>query len=150
MPCPYFEPRHVVEQPTLLNARLPLIEEYDGVCCARTEPFAVDAAARLRFCNHGNVRGGCEHFPEEEPRSSVRYEVLRRSAAHLDVLLIEEAAYAPLRWLRYEFRIDSEQLEPMPEERCLRGQLTAFCRSYIRRYPMETEITFAHVTSANR
>jgi hypothetical protein len=135
MPCPYFEPRRALPQPTLLNARLPLIDEYDGLCRARPAPLPVAAETRLRLCNHGNARGLCAHFPPQEPRSCFRFEVLRRSAAHLDLLFIEEASYAPLAWHRLAFMIDPEQLDPEPADPCQREQLLSFCRSYLRLHP---------------
>jgi hypothetical protein len=124
-----------VAPPTLPNARLPLIDEYDGLCRARGECLPVDPATRLRLCNHGNARGACTHFPAKEQRSSFRFEVLRRSIAHLDVLFIEEAFYAPLAWRRLEFLIDGEQLDPNPADPCERAQMMAFCRSYLQHHP---------------
>jgi hypothetical protein len=135
MPCPYFEPRQALAEPTHFNARLPLIDEFDGVCRALPEPFAVPPAGRLRLCNHGNVRGQCAHFPADDNRSAFRFEVLHRSAADLDLLFIEESVYAPLSWRRLSFLIDSESLEPDPPDPCQRAQLLAFCRSYLRRFP---------------
>ena len=137
MPCPYFEPRQAVPRPTLVNARLPLIEEYDGMCRALPEPLSVGADVRMRLCNQGNVRGACVHFPVAERRSAFRFEVLGRSVAHLDLLFIEEELYAPLAWRRVEFRIDGEQLEPDPADSCERAQMIAFCRSYLKRYPTQ-------------
>jgi hypothetical protein len=135
MPCPYFEPQQAVPLATRCNARLPLIEEFDGLCRALPEPLPVAAEARLRLCNHGNARGLCAHFPAQERRSCFRFEVLRRSTAHLDLLFIEESGYAPLAWHRLAFTIDPEELEPDPADPCQRAQLLAFCRSYLRRHP---------------
>jgi hypothetical protein len=124
-----------MSQPTHLNARLPLIDEFDGFCRAVGEPLPVPSASRLRLCNHGNARGQCGHFPSQDPRGCVRFEVLRRSAAHLDLLLVEEAGHAPLAWNRLTFLIASEALEPEPIDTCRRAQLLAFCRSFLHRYP---------------
>jgi len=124
-----------MEQPTHFNARLPLIDEFDGVCRALPEAFPVPSAARLRLCNHGNAHGQCVHFPVQDKRSSFRFEILRRSAADLDLLFVEEALYAPFSWRRLAFLIDSERLEPDPPDPCQRAQLLAFCRSYLRRFP---------------
>lgn len=135
MPCPYFEPRSALPQPTLPKARLPLIDEFDGVCHAVAGGAPVPVETRLRLCNHGNARGLCVHFPAQEQRSAFRFEVLRRSAAHLDLLIIEEALYAPLAWHRLTFTISPEQLEPEPLDPCQRAQMLAFCRSYLQRYP---------------
>ncbi len=135
MPCPYFEPRQALPEPSQLNARLPLIDEFNGLCRALPDAAPVPAESRLRLCNHGNVRGLCCHFPNDEKRSCFRFEVLSRSAAHLDLLFIEESLYAPLAWHRLTFLIHPEQLEPDPSDACQRAQLLAFCRSYLRRYP---------------
>jgi hypothetical protein len=135
MPCPYFEPRQPLPQPTNANARLPLIDEFEGVCRASSETHPIPAGARLWLCNHGNVRGLCADFPAQEQRSAFRFEVLRRSASQLDVLLIEEAHYAPLAWHRLTFTVNPEQLEPDPADPCQRAQVLSFCRSYLRRYP---------------
>ncbi len=135
MACPYFEPRQTVSQPTLPNARLPLIDEYDGVCRAGCELSPVDAATRLRLCNHGNVRGACDHFPVAEKRSAFRFEVVRHSPLQLELLFIEEAFYAPLAWRKLVFRMEGERLEPNPADPCERAQLLAFCRSYLRHHP---------------
>ena len=135
MPCPYFEPRQVAAQPTLPNARLPLIDEYDGICRAKSDEIAVGADVRLRLCNHGNVHGVCAHFPLEQTRSCFRFAVVSRSAAQLDLLFIEEAFYAPLAWRRLTFTIENEELAPPREDPCERAQVLAFCRSYVRRHP---------------
>jgi hypothetical protein len=114
MPCPYFEPRQALPQPTYPSARLPLIDEYDGVCHARTEALPVEAEGRLRFC--------------------FRFDVVQRSVAGLELLFIEEAFFAPLAWRRLQFVIDGERLEPDPADPCERAQILAFCRSYLRRH----------------
>ncbi len=135
MPCPYFEPQRIVREATHRNARLPLIDEFDGVCRAGSEPLPVEAFARLRLCNHGNAYGQCGQFPAADKRSSFRFDVLRRSAAHLEVLFVEESLYAPVSWRPLTFMIDSGRLDPDPTDACQRAQLLAFCHSYLRRYP---------------
>jgi hypothetical protein len=141
MPCPYFEPRQLLLERTQPNARLPLIDEYDGVCrAAEGEPKAVDAAHRMRLCNHGNARGLCGHFPAEEERSCFRFDVLRQSVAHLDVLFIAETFYAPTAWRRLAFHIDGERLDPDPADPCERAQMIAFCRSYLQHHPIQENV----------
>jgi hypothetical protein len=135
MPCPYFEPQRIVAEPTHLNARLPLIEEFDGVCHAGLDPLPIQAATRMRLCNHGNASGQCAHFPAGDNRSAFRFDVLRRSAASLEVLFVEESLYAPVSWHPLTFLIGSERLDPDPADNCQRAQLLAFCRSYLQRYP---------------
>jgi hypothetical protein len=136
MPCPYFEPQRAAAHPQYASARLPLIEEYEGVCHAGSEPFAAPADRRFRHCNHGYSRGLCGHFPESEQRSGLRYDVLSRSGEALQVLWIEEQAFAPVRWQVTCYSVANEQLEPEIEDCCVRAQLLAFCRSYMRRFPI--------------
>jgi hypothetical protein len=135
MPCPYFEPQRVMAEPTHCNARLPLIDEFDGVCRALGATSPVPPGARLSLCNHGNARGLCVHFPASEQRSSFRFQVLSRSTTGLELLFIEEALYAPVAWRRITVQMDSGMLEPDPLDACQRAQILAFCRSYLRRYP---------------
>ncbi len=135
MPCPYFEPRQAVTEPSKPNARVPLIDEYDGLCRATQDALPVDPSLRMRLCNHGNACGVCARFPRNDERSAFRYEMERRSATQLELLFIEESRYAPLRWHRHCFKIESEQFEPEINETCQRAQLLAFCRSYLRRHP---------------
>lgn len=135
MPCPYFEPQRVASDPLYAIARLPLIDEYDGVCHARTELIGVPAALRFRCCNHGYSRGGCERVPAGDVRSCARYNVIRRSEAALDVLCLEEQNYAPVRWQRVEYSIANDRLTLELTDVCLAAQLLAFCRSYVKRFP---------------
>jgi hypothetical protein len=116
------------------NARLPLIDEFDGVCRALAEPAPVPTAARLQLCNHGNVRGECAHFPAQDSRSAIRFNVVSRSSTGLDVLMIEESFYGPSAWRRVAFQIASQDFYPELRDRCQRAQLLAFCRSYLARY----------------
>jgi hypothetical protein len=154
MPCPYFEPRNVVEQPAQANARLPLIDEYEGLCHAGSQPAEAPAELRFRCCNHGYSKGCCERFPSEETRSAMRYSVLRQNESGLDLICIEEHNYGPLRWRTLRYRVDetpvqkatlqaggalhqsgTECLEPELDDACIRAQAVAFCRSYLRHFP---------------
>ncbi|HEY3939756.1 MAG TPA: hypothetical protein VGL97_20150 [Bryobacteraceae bacterium] len=135
MPCPYFEPTRVAAEPGHATARLPLIDEYDGVCRAASEAIEVPAELRFRCCNHGNSRGLCRHFPADEIRSSLRYEVLRQTAATLDLLWVEEREYAPLAWRQVKYFVDRDCLESETGDLCKQAQILAFCRSYLARFP---------------
>lgn len=135
MPCPYFEPQRVATRPLQSTARLPLIEEYDGLCHAHAELTSAPADLRFRCCNHGYSRGSCERVPVADVRSSARYNVVRRSESTLNVLCIEEQNYAPLRWQAVEYSIASDRLMVEVKDVCLAAQLLAFCRSYIKRFP---------------
>lgn len=135
MPCPYFEPQRVATDPLHASARLPLIEEYDGICHAHAELINAPASLRFRCCNHGYSRGGCERIPLAEVRSSARCNVVRRSESTLGVLCVEEQNYAPLRWQSIEYSIAGDRLLMELSDVCLAAQLLAFCRSYVKRFP---------------
>ena len=59
-------------------------------------------------------------------------------AAHtehaLELICVEETNYAPVRWQRVQYVIDTGVLEPMLEDTCMQAQALAFCRSYLRRF----------------
>jgi hypothetical protein len=130
MPCPYFEPRQVAALSG--TVRLPLIEEYDGVCRAESEPFPAPANLRFPCCNHGNSAAVCGHFPIQSQRSSQRFDITGSTDLSLDVLLVEELHYAPAAWRRVKYTIGSEVLEPEVTDACMRAQVLAFCRSFLR------------------
>lgn len=135
MPCPFFEPQTVAIAPQHSRARLPLIDEYDGLCRAAAEPFGVPLQHRFPRCNHGYSRRACEHFPAAEARSSFRYTVLRQSAASLEILCIEEQDYAPVRWHSTQYTQATGSLEPELADSWMRAQALAFCRSYLEHFP---------------
>lgn len=134
MACPYFEPQRVTATPQHGNARLPLIQEYDGVCRAAGEPFAAPEEHRFAACNHGYSRGKCEHFPSDETRSAFRYTVAKDSDGVLEIICIEECDYAPVNWRVTRYLTESGTLEPEIGERCMRAQVIAFCQSYLARF----------------
>ncbi len=134
MPCPYFEPQRVASDPQHATARLPLLEEYDGLCHALGEPLGVAPTLRFQYCNHGYSRGSCERFPAGETRSGVRYTVVRQTAAALEILCVEERDYAPLRWHSLQYFFDTECIDPELPDHCIRAQILAFCRSYRKRF----------------
>jgi hypothetical protein len=133
MPCPFFESQKPVRTATV-GGRLPLIDEYEGLCHAGAEPVAAPESARFRFCNHGNSQGNCPSFPTEAHHSAVRYELIARENGKLRVLCIEEQAYTPARWYAVEYGSGGE-LSPEPENICMRAQIVSFCRSYLAHFP---------------
>jgi hypothetical protein len=133
MPCRYFEPLQIVPIPFHPKARLPLIDEYDGVCHACPDPVAVPADSRFAGCNHGNRENACGRFPGGGDRSVLRLTVATRDSDALEVFAIEEADHRPVRWHRVRFLLRSEELTPDPGGICERAQLIAFCRSYLKR-----------------
>lgn len=94
------------------------------------------APAELRFgcCNHGYSRGTCGRFPADEERSGLRYHLVKQTSATLEVLYIEERQYTPLRWQPVRYFMEGERMEPEIADLCVRAQLLAFCRSYLKRY----------------
>ena len=134
MPCPFFEPVRVVSRPEFPGARLPLLEEHEGICHARQEPFAAPAELRFRCCNHGYSRDRCEHFPAAEIRSAIRFDVLQQDAEEIEILCVEERDYAPLRWQKLRYRVAAGVIEPELPDACARAQARAFCQSLLRRF----------------
>ena len=136
MPCPHFEPQRIAPQSTHANARLPLIDEYDGVChAAGGQNAEVAATARFRFCNHGYSRGECGQRISSQAPGCIRFELLKRDTERLELLVIEEQEYAPFRWFRVSFSTAEDRLDPEPADMCLRAQMRAFCASYLRHFP---------------
>ena len=135
MPCPFFEPqRPLVVQPGRA-VRLPLIEEYTGICHAVTPPVEAPEELRFRCCNHGYSHNVCGHFPPHETRSCSRFDVIERSHEMLNVLYVEERNYAPARWQAIIYRLGTDALEPEVTDACVRAQLLAFCHSFLTRFP---------------
>ena len=133
MPCRYFEPLQIVSKPFHPNARLPLIEEYDGLCHAETQPVAVPGETRFAGCNHGNRDVSCGRFPSDRERAVLRLTVAKEDGDSLEILAIEEANHSPVRWQTIRFLVQSEELVPNLAEICQRAQLLAFCRSYLKK-----------------
>ena len=133
MSCPCFEPQSIVAHRQYVNARLPLIDEYDGLCRAFPEAVTAPADMRFRYCNHGYSKGCCQRLPVDDPRSSLRYDVVGRSETALSLLCIEERDHAPLRWRAIQYVLANGCLEPELNDVCLRAQALAFCHSYLSR-----------------
>jgi hypothetical protein len=54
------------------------------------------------------------------------------SPASLEILLVEELHYAPVAWRRVRYFVGSESLEPEVPDVCMRAQVIAFCRSFLK------------------
>ncbi|HEY3458505.1 MAG TPA: hypothetical protein VGK64_28245 [Bryobacteraceae bacterium] len=135
MACPYFEPQHVNASPEHAAARMPLIDEYDGLCRAAGAPFPIPSQLRFHCCNHGNSRRTCAHFPAGEMRSALRYEIVGRTAAALELLLVEERDYTPHSWQTIRYSVAGELLEPEIADVAKQAQIRAFCRSFLEHFP---------------
>lgn len=133
MACPFFAPQRVAENPSYAHARLPLIEEYEGLCWAAGQPVTAPEELRFRCCNHGYTNGCCAHFPASEERAAMRYSVLEYRAGDLHVICVEEKSYAPLRWRSVHYFADGGSLSPEIADVCTRAQVVAFCTSYLKR-----------------
>jgi hypothetical protein len=142
MPCPYFEPRRALAAAQSAKGRLPLIEEYDGFCRAAAEPFEAPPEMRTRYCNHGYSRGACEHFPNSETRSALRYHLTRLTQTELEITVVEEQDYAPVAWCVVKYSSTPERLEPEMEDGCMRAQVMALCRAYLNRFPAQAYAAF--------
>lgn len=142
MPCPFFEPRAITARATYRNGRLPLLDEYDGLCHLNPNgPLPAHPSVRFSGCNHGNVSGVCTEVKQHsalaaERRPILRFSLARREAAAVQVVVIEERDFAPVRSHTVTFRPAFESFEPELPDRCRRAQLLAFCRSYLARYPL--------------
>jgi hypothetical protein len=135
MPCPFFEPQALAADPAHPNARLPLLDEYDGVCRAAAEAFRVPRDLRFPCCNHGYSRGSCSRFPASETRSSIRFDVLSANRESLELLFVEERDHFPLNWRSVRYIVGTESIDPGLDDGCARAQILAFCKSYLRRFP---------------
>lgn len=136
MPCPYFEPLLALDKPTHPSARLPLFDEYDGLCHAGAAPSPPPTEARFRCCNHGYSRGACDRFPHAEMRSALRYNVVGHTHATLSVLCVEETDHAPSRVFNLTYDLVACVLHSDGTDERMRAQATAFCFSYLKRFPL--------------
>ncbi len=135
MPCPYFEPLTPVVHVTHPNARLPLLDEYDGLCHADAAGLPPPPDARFRCCNHGYSRGVCERLPDDrEMRSAMRYNVVAHTAAILEVLCVEELNHSPGRYFTLTYDVSACALHTAAIDPVTRAQVAAFCRSYLKRF----------------
>ena len=134
MPCPLFEPVLPNKRPEHPDARIPLIEEYDGLCHATDQPSDVPADMRFRCCNHGYARQTCPRFPLHESRSSFRFDLAARAEGELKVLCIEESSHAPTAWQVMRYERSSGVINSDSNDPCQRAQARAFCQSFLRRY----------------
>lgn len=131
MPCRYFEPLHLAADRQYVGARVPLLEEYDGVCHAAGLP--VEAEFRFSCCNHGYGRD-CGRLPAGAATLLYRYTVAARTGDGLEVLCIEEQQFAPQAWQRVMYVQEGERLEPEISDPCMRAQIVSFCRSYLKKF----------------
>ena len=134
MPCPYFEPLHVAADPKYSRARLPLIDEYDGLCHAQSEAAAAPSDFRFPFCNHGYSARCCNRFPAHEHRSAMRFHMTRNDGANLEILCVEEADHTPARWYSVQYFPERGELSPSIADPCVRAQIVAFCRSFLAHF----------------
>jgi hypothetical protein len=134
MACPHFEPQRATQQAKHPAARLPLIDEYDGICHAGDGQSEIPASARFRFCNHGYSRGECGQEVSATAPSCIRFELTGCEEASLEMLVIEEQDYAPVRWSKVTFKTADDRIEPDIADPCVRAQVRAFCHSYLRHF----------------
>jgi hypothetical protein len=133
MPCPFFEPQQIVDPPTYSHARLPLLDEYDGVCHADHDLIRVPAEMRFSGCNHGNRVPPCNKVQIPQKAGVLRFTVLGMTTEAVEVLMLQERDHRPVSWQNITYFLLDERLQPEPTETCERTQVLAFCRSYTRR-----------------
>jgi hypothetical protein len=129
MACPYFEPTVPVQPPTLLNARLPLIEEYQGICGACASRSLVAFAP----CNHGYPSGACVCYPAGERNRANRYSLARRTAESLEIVFVTECDHSPTSSRTLLYSISAGRIVTDGIDHCASAQAAAFCRSYLRK-----------------
>jgi hypothetical protein len=112
----------------MVNGRLPLIEEYEGLCLRR----GPGATVNERSCNHGYARGVCDFFPADQPNGANRYSLVGRSEGVLTLLLIEEEEYTPASSRTLHFSVAGDCLLERDIEPGILAQALAFCRSHLR------------------
>src|SRR5947209_6518910 len=134
MPCPFFEPQRRTGAPAYAQARLPLIDEYEGLCHAGDSPETPPDSARFRCCNHGYSRPACARFPQIEERSALRYSVIRETVETLQVLCIEERDHIPAPAATVRFDLATSTLLANELTFLMQAQALAFCRSYADRF----------------
>src|ERR1700761_3358554 len=125
MPCPVFSPTRVVDDPLYRGGRLPLIDEYEGICTAQHESPGPNRETLFRFCNHGYSQGHCPRFPASEDTSCVRYSIASRTAYSLEVICVEEAHHEPQRWHKFEYLLDRSEMRGNIPTECIRAQAVA-------------------------
>jgi hypothetical protein len=133
MACPYFEPTRPLASGYPPGGRSPLIDLYEGNCCAAPQPVPAPEDRLVTCCNQGYPCGRCAYLPATETRSALRYSVVSCDAERIEILCIEEADHAPLRWHTIRYDIVSGELEPDAADACMRAQVIAFCTSFLRR-----------------
>lgn len=127
MSCPYFEPTEPTSEPVFRNARLPLIEQYDGFCHAHPELVHSTESC----CNHGYARGQCERLPAEEKNKAHRFSLIRQGPDELELLFIGEEEYSPVFSRQLHFSVAGNCLKEHDLDCCVAAQAVAFCRSYL-------------------
>jgi hypothetical protein len=106
------------------------------VCQADEQPYTPDRDTLFRCCNHGYSHGACSRIPPEVAQSSVRYTILGRRGTSLQVMCVEEMNYEPHRWHKFEYSVDTAEVNCDALTECMRAQARAFCLAYIRRFPV--------------
>jgi len=134
MPCPFFEPRSAVPSTRFTGVRLPLIDEYSGLCHSEAgeNTIAVDTAHLLQ-CNHGYASGLCPRFPPNAPTSALRYSVSSRTAREITLVWLEEQDHSPIRWGSLRYSIAEDTVSPLDLTPLIQAQALAFCRSFLLR-----------------
>jgi hypothetical protein len=142
MACPFFEPSDLVKAPRRPGVRLPLLDEYEGLCHASGTVAEPAPTMLATACNQGYARA-CPNHPLADRPSAMRYSVTAQTEQELIVLWIEEQAYEPVRRGTVCFDVRSGVAAPVPPP-AISAQVTAFCRSYLARCAQQKVSTQEH------
>lgn len=133
MACPLFEPLEPAAAPRRPGVRLPLIDEYAGVCHASGKAAPPADAMLSAGCNQGYAYA-CPNYSQRGNPSAMRYSVTSQTEQQLTITWIEEQSYSPLRQGTMCFHIHERRLSPAPTA-VIAAQVMAFCRGYLARCP---------------
>jgi len=129
VPCPLFEPIAKVISGRVPAPRLPLINEFEGICHAGEGK--IDPEHRFHYCNRGNAKGNCASFPASMALTAIRFSVTARTASALTVVMVEEHNHWPSAWRTIDFMISEKRVTPEISDVCRRAQILRFCDSYL-------------------
>lgn len=131
MACPFFMPVQPLRRDHWLHApRLPLGDDYRGLCQAGAELFQPSESSQQDLCNCGYARGRCDRFPTESA-DAVRFSVVQEDDARIRLIYVLERAHAPEAHGVIEYSKPAARMEGNVDARLL-AQAGAFVQSYLR------------------
>ncbi|MFN0171813.1 MAG: hypothetical protein ACKV22_35825 [Bryobacteraceae bacterium] len=126
MACPYFEPRHRLEDET--SPIPPPLGDYYGGRCVAGDPFEPGPETVRDLCNYGYVRGRCARFPGGDAADAVRFTIGSDDETVVVIRYAIERDHYPLDHGELSFRHAAQ-----PRDSVLLRQAQAYLESYLRR-----------------